>query len=143
MGGHPHFAQIFFDENKNIVLLAAYTDRGFLALVNAINQFGYQFSAEPDIRINMSLLITSEKILKKKIRLNEYDHLFHVESSPEEKESMDNLNYFMSLILPDFNAGRVPDIEKMAAKAGIDVETARNIYNAVSEKFRKMDRRKS
>ena len=142
-GGHPHFAQIFFDENKNIVLLAAYTDRGFLALVNAINQFGYQFSAEPDIRINMSMLITSEKILKKKIRLNEYDHLFHVESSPEEKESMDNLNYFMSLILPDFNAGRVPDIEKMAAKAGIDVETARNIYNAVSEKFRKMDRRKS
>jgi hypothetical protein len=37
-GGHPHFAQIYFDENKNIVLLAASTDRGFLALVNAINQ---------------------------------------------------------------------------------------------------------
>jgi hypothetical protein len=141
-GGHPHFAQIYFDENKNIVLLAASTDRGFLALVNAINQFGYQFSVEPDIRINMSMLITSEKILKKKIRLNAYDKLFQIESSPEDTEMMANINAFMSLILPDINAGRVPDIEKNAAKAGIDIETARNFYKAVSNKFGQMDRKK-
>jgi hypothetical protein len=140
--GHPHFAQIYFDENKNIVLLASSTDRGFLALVNAINQFGYQFSEEPDIRINMSMLITSEKILKKKIRLNAYDKLFQIESSPEDTEMMANINAFMSLILPDINAGRVPDIEKNAAKAGIDIETARNFYKAVSDKFGQMDRKK-
>ncbi|MFA5815758.1 MAG: hypothetical protein WC865_09090 [Bacteroidales bacterium] len=141
-GGHPHFAQIYFDENKNIVLLAASTDRGYQALVNSINPFGYKFSEEPDIRVNMSMLITSEKILKKKIRLNEYDNLFQVDTPPERKEMLDNLNYFMSLILPDINAGRVPDIEKNAAKAGIDVETARNFYKAVSDKFGQMDRRK-
>lgn len=105
-GEHPHFAQIYYDENKKIVLLSASTDRGFLALVSAINQFGYQFSEEPDIRVNMSMLITSEKILKKKIRLNEYDNLFHIESSPKDKEMLDNLNVFMSLILPDINAGK-------------------------------------
>ncbi len=137
-GGHPHFAQIYFDEKKKMVMLSSSTDRGFLALVKAINQFGYRFSEEPDIRVNLSMLLTSEKIFRKKIRLVEYDKLFHVESSPEEKESMDNLNYFMSLILPDFNAGRVPDIEKLAAKAGIDVETARNVYKAVADKFKKM-----
>ena len=141
-GGYPHFAQIYFDENKNIVLLTASTDRGFLALVNAINQFGYQFSEEPDIRVNLSMLITSEKILKKKIRLNAYDKLFQIVSSPEEKETLDNLDYFMSLIVPDINAGRIPDIEKNAAKAGIDIETARNFYKAVSDKFRQMDRKK-
>jgi hypothetical protein len=48
----------------------------------------------------------------------------------------------MSLILPDINAGRVPDLEKNAAKAGIDVETARNIYKAVSDKFGQMDRKR-
>ena len=48
---------------------------------------------------------------------------------------MANINAFMSLILPDINAGRVPDIEKNAAKAGIDIETARNFYKAVSDKF--------
>ena len=122
-GGHPHFAQIYFDENKNIVLLAASTDRGYQALVNSINPFGFQFSEDPDIRVNMSMLITSEKILKKKIRLNEYDNLFQVKSSPEDTEMMANINAFMSLILPDINAGRVPDIEKNAAKAGIDIET--------------------
>ena len=141
-GGHPHFAQIYFDENKNIVLLAASTDRGYQALVNSINPFGYQFSEEPDIRVNMSMLIISEKILKKKIRLNEYDNLFKVDTPPETKEMLDNLNYFMSLILPDINAGRVPDIEKNAAKAGIDVETARSFYKAVSDKFGQMDRQR-
>lgn len=141
-GGHPHFAQIYFDENKNIVLLAASTDRGYQALVNSINPFGYQFSEEPDIRVNMSMLIISEKILKKKIRLNEYDNLFKVDTPPETKEMLDNLNYFMSLILPDINAGRVPDIEKNAAKAGIDVETARSFYKTVSDKFGQMDRQR-
>ncbi len=141
-GGHPHFAQFYFDENKKIVLLTASTDRGFLALVDAINQFGYRFSEEPDIRVNMSMLITSEKILRKKIRLNKYDDLFHVESSPEEKESLNKVNYFMSLILPDINSGRVPDIEKYAAKADLDIETARNFYNAVTDKLGAMGRRK-
>ena len=140
--GHPHFAQIYFDENKNIVLLAASTDRGYQALVNSINPFGYPFSEDPDIRVNMSMLITSEKILKKKIRLNDYDNLFQIESSPEDIEMMANINAFMSLILPDINAGRVPDIEKNAAKAGIDIETARNFYKAVSNKFGQMDRKK-
>lgn len=140
---HPHFAQVYFDENKNTVLLTASTDRGFVALVNAINLYGYQFLEEPDIRINMSMLITSEWILRKKIRLNQYDNLFNVESSPEEKESLNNMNYFMSLILPDINAGRVPDIEKIAAIADIDAETARNIYNAVKDKLGAMGRRKS
>jgi hypothetical protein len=134
--GHPHFAQIYFDENKNIVLLAASTDRGFLALVNALNRFGYQFSEEPDIRVNMSMLITSEKILRKKIRLNAYDKLFKIESSPEDTELMENMNVFMSLIIPDINAGRTPDIEKLAAKAGVDVETARNLVKNLIKKIK-------
>lgn len=141
-GEHPHFAQVYYDENKKFVLLSASTDRGFLALVNAINPFGFEFSDEPDIRINLSMLITSEKILKKKIRLNEYDNLFEIESSPKEKETLDSLNVFMSLILPDINAGRTPDIEKLAAKAGVDLETARNFYKTVSDKFGQMDRKR-
>ena len=48
--------------------------------------------------------------------LIEYDKLFHIESSPEDKEMLDNLNVFVSLILPDINAGRTPDIEKHAAR---------------------------
>jgi len=141
-GDHPHFAQIYYDEGKKIVLLTASTDRGFLTLVNAINPFGFEFSEEPDIRVNMSMLITSEKILRKKIRLNEYDNLFHIESSPKDKKMVDNLNVFMSLILPDINAGVTPNIEKYAAIAGLDVEAARDLVKNLLKKFDKLDRRK-
>ena len=140
--GHPHFAQIYYDETKKIVLLTASTDRGFLTLVNAINSFGFEFSEEPDVRVNMSMLITSEKILRKKIRLNEYDNLFQVESSPKDKKMMDNLNTFMSLILPDINAGVTTNIEKYAAIAGLDVESARDLVKNLLKKFDKLDRRK-
>ena len=64
----------------------------------------------------MSMLITSEKILRKKFRLNAYDKLFQIESSPEDTEMMAKINAFMSLILPDINAGRVPDIQTLAKR---------------------------
>ena len=134
-GDHPHFAQIYYDEAKKIVLLTASTDRGFLTLVNTINPFGFEFSEEPDIRVNMSMLITSEKILRKKIRLNEYDNLFHIESSPKDKKMVDNLNVFMSLILPDINAGVTPNIEKYAAIAGLDVKEARDLVKNLLKIF--------
>ncbi len=134
---HPHFAIIYYDENKETVLISANTDRGFQALVQAINKYAYKFSIEPDIRVNMSMLITAKKILKKEILLNEYDQLFNVDTKPEDKAIVDNLNVFMSLILPEINAGQTPDIEKHAAKAGIDAETARDIVNNLINKFGK------
>lgn len=139
---HPHFAQVYYDETKRTILLTASTDRGFLALVNAINQFGYRFSEEPDVRVNMSMLITSEKILKKELKVNKYDHLFHIDTPPKDKEFIDKMNVFMGLILPDINAGRTPDIEKLAAKAGVDVETARDLVKNLLKKFDNLGRRK-
>ena len=48
----------------------------------------------------------------------------------------------MSPILPDINSGRTPDIEKLAAKAGVDVETARDLVENLLKKFDKLDRSK-
>lgn len=136
-GIHPHFAQFYFDEKKKIVLLSAFTDRGYLALVNAMNKLGFSLSEEPDIRVNTSMLITSRKILKKEIKLNDYDHLFHIDTPPKDQKVLDNLNAFMRMILPDINAGRKPDIEKLAADAGIDIETARNLVKTLFDKYGK------
>ena len=134
-GGHPHFSQFYFDENKKRMLFSATTDRGFLNLVKAINQFGYEFSQDPDIRVNMSMLITAGKILKKKLELNPYENLFHVDTPPEDKEFLDRMNTFMRSILPDINTGRTPDIEKHAAAAGVDIETARDLVQQLMKKF--------
>lgn len=136
-GTHPHFAQFYFDEKKKIVLLSAFTDRGYLALVNAMNKLDFSLPEEPDIRVNTSMLITSKKILTKEIKLNDYDHLFHIDTPPKDQEVLDNLNAFMRMILPDINAGRKPDIEKLATDAGVDIETARELVKTLFDKYGK------
>ncbi len=134
-GNHPHFANAYFDERKKIFILHAMTDRGFQALVTGINKYGYTFPDDPLIRVNTSMLVTAKHILKKEIVLNRYDALFQIEPSEKNQRELDKVNVFMALVLPDINAGRKPDIEELAKKAGLDVETARDIIRQVSEKF--------
>ena len=62
----PHFSQAYFDENKKIILLTSMTDRGFRALSEEINEYGFDFSFDPFLRVNLSMLITAADILKKK-----------------------------------------------------------------------------
>lgn len=130
----PHFAQAYFDEKKKILLLSSMTDRGFEALAESLNEYGYSFSTDPFIRVNPSMITTASDILKKKIRLNEYDHLFEIESSSENKESVDKINKLLKLALPDINAGRKPNIEELARKAGVDIETAKDIIKQIMDK---------
>jgi hypothetical protein len=43
------------------------------------------------------------------------------------------------LILPDINAGREPDIEALAVKAGVDIK--RDLIRQIMGKFNDMDNR--
>jgi hypothetical protein len=45
----------------------------------------------------------------------------------------------MAMILPDINAGRKPDIETYAKKAGVNIETARDLVKNVLGKLDDMD----
>jgi hypothetical protein len=111
------------------------TDRGYDKLVATVNGFGYGFPDDPFIRVNMSMSMTVKEILGKDIVLNKYDKLFHVEASEGSKEEIGKLNALIKLVLPDINAGREPDIETMAKKAGLDVETARDVLKHVMGKL--------
>ena len=133
-GEHPHFAQAYFDENLKLILFIAMTDRGFRELVKAFNAFGHDFPDTPYLRINLPMLTTAQDILKKKVVLNEYEELFHVEPDEEKQEIVDKMNAFMALVLPDINAGRVPDIEAAVEKTGVHMETARDMVDMVMEK---------
>jgi len=116
------------------------TDRGFDALVKAFHDFGYTYPKEPFIRTHPSMIATATIIMNKEVELNEYDKLFTIEPSAENKEFIDKLNVFTRLVLPDINAGREPDIEKYAAKAGIDINTARDLIRAIRDKTDEMGR---
>lgn len=135
---HPHFSQACFDENINTLLLSSMTDRGFNALVEGLNEYRLNISEEPIVRVNLNMITTASDILKRKIRLNEYEDLFTKEISPVAKENLDKLNVFLKLVLPDFNEGRDPDINKLAKEAGIDVPTARDLMKELNGKFRNM-----
>jgi hypothetical protein len=133
-GEHPHLAQAYFDEKLKIIMFSAMTDRGFRELVRKINNHGHHFSEIPLFRVNTSMYVTAKDILKKEMVLNEYEDLFHVESSEETKKAVDDLNAFVALVLPDINAGRKPDIEASAKKAGVDIETARDVVKMIMGK---------
>lgn len=130
----PHFSQAYFDEKKKVLLLSSMTDRGFEVLVENLNEFRYNLSPEPFIRVNPSMITTASDILKKKIRLNDYDHLFEIESSPASKKDIDKINKLLKLALPDINAGRKPNIEELALKAGLDIKTAKDIIKQIIDK---------
>jgi hypothetical protein len=132
---HPHFCSAYYDEKKKILLLYSMTDRGFNELVSCLNRIGYDFTIDPDIRVTTAMMTTAEKILRKKIRLNEYDSLFSKETSKEEKEELSKLNKFMKLVLPYINTGQPLDVKYLAQEAGLDEETAKDILKQVMKKF--------
>jgi len=135
-GKHPHFCTVYYDETKKILLLSSMTDRGYTALAKRLIDYGYDLSDEPDIRINPSMLITAQDILKKKIQLNAYDDLFPVEISEKKNEDIKKINNLMELVMPEINAGRDPDIKSLSRKAGVDENTALEMVKIVMQQLK-------
>ena len=91
------------------------TDHGFSELVKGINAYGYHFPIIPLFRVNTSMFVTAKEILKKEMVLNEYE----------------------DFVLPDINEGRTPDIEASAKKAGVDIETVRDVVEMIMGKTKR------
>jgi len=130
-GAHPHFAEVFFDEEQHLLLFNAMTERGFAGQVEALNAFGHDFPAEPYLRVNMTMVTTANEILKRKVVLNEYHGLFKEAPDPVKDKVLEDINAFIALVLPDINAGITPDIEEAIRKTGIDPENARSVMESV------------
>lgn len=134
----PHFSIVYYDEKENILLPSAMTDRGYAELIRRLNQCGYNLSDEPDHRVNITMLTTAGRILKQNFNpVARYSSLFAKEPSMEEEMEIDKINKLMELILPDINAGRVPDIEAVARQAGVDLETAKDLIRQIMKKLRR------
>jgi hypothetical protein len=136
--GPPHFSQAYFKKAERTVVLSAMTDRGFQALVEGFNAYGHVFSDEPDIRIHLTMVTTASDILRKKINLLPYEHLFDKESTPAQKEAIDKLNDLLKVALPEINAGLQPDIKALAKKAGVDPQVAEDVIRHTMERLNKM-----
>lgn len=130
----PHFSVAYFDEKEHLLFLSAMTDRGYDALVDALNNCDYNLPYNPDFRVNMGMMATAQEILKKDIRLNPYESLFE-DLDTEESGEMDNLNDMLAVIIPDINAGKKPDVKKLAQQYNVDEESARELIDQLWEKY--------
>ena len=82
----PGFAQIYYDEDEEILLFHALTETGFKRLVKDFKTLGYDIPDIPYLRVRPQMVTTTETILKKKIVLNEYADLFKKDADPADDE---------------------------------------------------------
>lgn len=134
--GHPHFAQAYYNEESGELTRYAMTEAGFRELTRGLVKSGLPIGPEADYSVGLGMVVTMQEILKKKIILNEYEALFpETDDDAMSEKELEPINRFMQLLLPCFNAKQQPDLQSLARQAGIEVETARSLYEQIKMKF--------
>jgi hypothetical protein len=123
----PHLAAAYFDEEESQITITSMTERSFVAFIKKLNEYGFGFSDDAQIRIHPSMLIAIEDILKRKLTFNSYEKLFTPETSPAANAEIEKLNILLQSAISSINAGETPDIEALAKKAGVAPEVAKQI----------------
>jgi hypothetical protein len=134
----PHFSELYYDEAREIILLSALTDWGYIEMSKKLNADGFNLPADPDIRLHLPMLTVINKLLKRNLGINPYSQLFKAKASPESEVRMEKLNKFMSLALPFINAGEEPDVSALAKKVGIDPEIAGDLLEKSMSRIKEM-----
>lgn len=131
----PHCAVAYVDEKNKFIFRSALTDKGFDELTAALEKAGLPLPPDSDIRVSLSMVAAAGKILNRDIEINPYELLFTGNDDESEKDESlpDGHNLFLNLIIPYINENRLPDLKTLADQAGIDIETANELWNIVSE----------
>jgi hypothetical protein len=129
----PHFPTAYYNEYEKEISVYAMTIKGFEDLIRKLNQYGISLPKEPDLIVRTGMTSLAGKILGKKVSLNPYAKLF--EKEPEDNEQLGELNKLLQLALPYLNAGQTPDVKKLANEAGVDEDTAREMFDAVIKRI--------
>lgn len=129
----PHYAVAYYNEKTLELLRFAMTTEGFYAMTRALQTKELELSMDSDIMISPMMLVTTERMLNKKIHLTPYDSLFTKKMDPKEEKQMKQINHFMDLIMPHINNRTSPDLESLAKIAGIDKEEALSLWNQMKK----------
>ena len=134
---HPYFAKAYYDEAKAVLLRFALTETGFSRLTGALRQHGLDLDPEPQVAVTPGMLIATKEVLRRKIKLNPYEERF-VDRDEKKDAELDKINQLLNLAMPLINNDEPLNVEKLAAEAGVDVETAKGLLEAVQERLRKL-----
>ena len=136
LGTHPHFAQIYFNENNGTLLFHTMTESGFKLLVKDFNSLGYNIPDIPYLRVRLQMITTARSILKREIVINEYEQLFRKDPDPVGDDFSKKINKFLELVIPQINEGREPDIEDAARKTGLDPATGTDVVKIIRKQVK-------
>lgn len=132
----PHFVEAYYDEQRDIMLLSALTDHGYIAMAKKLHAHGFNLPVDPDIRLHLQMSTVIKQLLKKDLQINPYSQLFETKPPSENDPFITKLNQFIMRALTDINAGKEPDIDALAKETGIDPDTARDVLQQSMAGFR-------
>ncbi|NND08889.1 MAG: hypothetical protein HKN87_21155 [Saprospiraceae bacterium] len=132
----PHYAVAYYDKKEALLRLSALTELGYQQLISHLNRYGFDLPDDPDFRVSVAMQKTGEDILKRDLLADPYQELFGEVVSDENSKAADKLNEVMAHLVPDINAGRVPDFAAVARKTGVNVKVVADLAKELIERMK-------
>jgi hypothetical protein len=79
----PHFAEAFYDEEKELLVLYGLTDNGYQQMASKLNEFKLNLPIVPDVRIHQPLIPIINKLVNREVEINPYRSRFEIKPSVE------------------------------------------------------------
>jgi hypothetical protein len=136
-GGHPHFAEAYYDRKTLRVLLTSWTERGYQELTGALAAAGHRVWPYPELMVTMAAIPILDRILHCSLLEHPYSDLFAEKPTTAEHREIERVNAFLDFLADDVNAGRPCDVDALARRLGVDVTLARQLYDTVRAQIAK------
>jgi hypothetical protein len=134
--GFPHYACVYYDEQKEEMTLSAMTDFGYDSLVSALNSMGIDAPVEPDIRLHASMKSAIREITGRDPVLIPFESNFSQEPADKENSpELEALNAFLAELMPAINSRARIDLEELIHRTGADPDAAKAIYMDLMRKL--------
>lgn len=134
--GFPHFACVYYDEQKEEITLSAMTDFGYDSLVCELKSMGIEASVEPDIRLHLSMKSAIQEITGRDPELIPFESNFsQVPAEKVNSPELDALNVFLAELMPAINSRAKIDLEELIHRTGADPDAAKTIYKDLMRKL--------
>ena len=127
--GGPHFAAAYYIQERQELFRYAMTRAGFDALTSKLIGMGWAIGREADYCVSLSMASSFSRVLRRDLVVNEWDRKFttaNEQAMPE--EAMNDLNVFISDLMPYINSSETPDLEMLASRHAVDLQTAKDLY---------------
>ena len=132
-GSFPHFAACYYHAQEKRLIVISGTDRGYAKLIAALKDSGYELPSNPQNRVSLTMLFLVEEIFGEKPDLNPYEKAFCEPGSEECPQEFEAMNAFLKQLIEACNAGEQPDVDRLAAEAGLDPEMAHGLIEEIMQ----------